>query len=127
MNITELSNGNVRLSSPSGKILDTRIKVLYDKVVVNKREVKYFIETQATPDEIKSQHKTYTRRQVVKAMEKVPQLYEYFFNLYKTNDKLNFWWNTVLDIDPDDSDFKSICESTGITNEQITQIIGVIK
>ena len=55
-----------------------------------------------------------------------PELLANLRDAYMQNTDLQFWWNSVLDLDRDNADFQQTVSALGITSEQLDAIFAKI-
>jgi len=68
-----------------------------------------------------------TKYQLVTTLRnKYPTLFEELKQAYASDSELQFYWNTVNDLDRENLDFKSIVGKLDITSEQLTEIFNSI-
>lgn len=69
----------------------------------------------------------FTRFEVLKAFKAIPELYDQLVAAYQSNIEVQLFWNTVLDIDLEDSDCIRIRQQLGITDAMVEQLVAIIE
>jgi len=59
--------------------------------------------------------------------EHFPELLETLKINYQVNPNLQFYWNSVIELDRANSDFQQLAESLGVTSEQLDAIFAKIE
>ena len=70
--------------------------------------------------------KWYSRYEALAALQADETLFNQVFTLYKTNDLVNLWWNSVNEICLDDPKFKEIVQTVGLTDQEVTNLVALI-
>ena len=69
-----------------------------------------------------------TKYQLVQCLtEHFPDLLATLRAAYAQNADLQFYWNSVLDLDRNNADFQAAIQALGITEEQLTAVFAKIK
>ena len=75
--------------------------------------------------------KVCTKYEFVNALQKIDsQLYAALYNAYQENAQLQFMWNTVNELNRENSDFIRISQSLNVSNEvlyDVFHLIGVLR
>lgn len=81
----------------------------------------------AFPNPYKQERRTvFSRFEVLKAFEKLPELYTRLVAAYTSNTEINLFWNSVNSIDIENKDCQRICSVLNIDTELINQLIDII-
>lgn len=81
----------------------------------------------AFPNPYKGEKRTvFSRFEVLKAFEKLPELYTRLVAAYTSNTEINLFWNSVNSIDIENKDCQRICSVLNIDTELINQLIDII-
>ena len=71
---------------------------------------------------------TCTKYELVTVLrERFPELFEALREQYVIDPELQFWWNTVNDLDRDNADFAAAAEKLGVTSEQLDEIFAAVE
>lgn len=70
--------------------------------------------------------KWYSRYEALTAMQLDEDLFNRLFTLYKTNEIVNLWWNSVNEICLDDPKFKEIVALVGLTDQEVAGLVTAI-
>ena len=81
----------------------------------------------AFPNPYKGEKRTvFSRFEVLKAFEKLPELYTRLVAAYTSNTEINLFWNSVNSIDIENKDCQRICSTLNIDDTLINQLIDII-
>ncbi len=69
----------------------------------------------------------FTRFEVLKAFQSIPELYESVVAAYQSNIEVQLFWNSVNDLDLENQDLIRIRGQLGITDELVEQLISIIE
>ena len=69
-----------------------------------------------------------TKYELVTCLQKYfPELLQSLMDNYAVNPNLQFYWNSVLDLDRNNADFVNLAQSFGVTSEQLDAIFAKIE
>lgn len=69
-----------------------------------------------------------TKYQFINALKKAgDSLYKTFVDAYSTNNEFAMFWNTVIELDRENEDFKKFTSELGVAEKQIEEIFGLIE
>ncbi len=81
----------------------------------------------AFPNPYKGERRTvFSRFEVLKAFETLPELYTRLVAAYTSDTEINLFWNSVNSIDIENQYCQRICEALNIDTELINQLIDII-
>lgn len=82
----------------------------------------------AFPNPYKKESRTvFTRFEVLKAFQSIPELYERVVAAYQSNIEVQLFWNSVNDLDLENQDLIRIRGQLGITDELVEQLVAIIE
>ena len=71
---------------------------------------------------------TCTKYELVTVLrERFPELLAALRQAYAADADLQFWWNSVNELDRDNADFQAAAEKLGVTSEQLDEIFAAVE